>query len=516
MHHYALRFRLLGVTDASGVSRKTKVSFENNYVRIRIGDPRRSVTGGNTYKIRYRIYRAILFEDDHSVLRWNATGNEWGVPIEAATVTVKLPKPLAQTEVGYDAWTGRYGARQKDFDRARVDDQRVQFTSGPLRPGEGISVEITMPADAVRPAGAVLRLSWWLADNFVYGLVILTLVVCYGVWYLLGRDVPGRGSIVVHYEPPEGLGPSEVGTLIDERVDRRDISATIIDFAVRGMLEIHEIGDGGISSADTDYEFVMKKKPKDLKRYENRLFEKLFSSGKRVRLSDLKHEFYSVFPNVKEDLYRSLTKQRYFDGRPDGVRTWFLWGGLAVLAVAVAVAGLLQRLIVGRVFLVPTVISAVLSAAVVVWTSRVMPRKTKKGRIAWEKIAGLEEYIRRAEAEEIAAKERLGIFERLLPYAIALGVADRWASAFEGIYEQPPQWYRMAGDRLSFTTCYFVSSINRSVHSMNTSLPAAPRSSGSSSGGGMLSGWSGGGFSGGFSGGGFSGGGFGGGGGGSW
>ena len=70
----------------------------------------------------------------------------------------------------------------------------------------------------------------------------ITLAACLAGWYFRGRDLPGRGAIVVNYEPPDGLGPAEVGTLVDERVDLRDISAVIIDLAVRGYLKIEEVG----------------------------------------------------------------------------------------------------------------------------------------------------------------------------------------------------------------------------------------------------------------------------------
>ena len=84
-----------------------------------------------------------------------------------------------------------------------------------------------------------------------------------------------------------------------------------------------------------------------------------------------------------------------------------------------------------------------------------MPRKTRKGRIAWEKISGLEEYIRRAEVDDIQEQERQGVFERLLPYAIVFGLSERWGKAFEDLYRQPPDWYQPAhgGD---FTTWMLV------------------------------------------------------------
>ena len=89
----------------------------------------------------------------------------------------------------------------------------------------------------------------------------------------------------------------------------QDISATIIDFAVRGYLEIQEFED---DDGKTDYRFILKKKPKDLKRYERRIFDKIFDSGDmpKRRLSRLKRNFYSVIPKVKKDLYESLAHRR--------------------------------------------------------------------------------------------------------------------------------------------------------------------------------------------------------------
>ena len=33
------------------------------------------------------------------------------------------------------------------------------------------------------------------------------------------------------------------------------------------------------------------------------------------------------------------------------------------------------------------------------------------------------------------------MFEKFLPYAMAFGVEEKWANAFEDIYREPPQWY---------------------------------------------------------------------------
>src|SRR5262249_20356204 len=149
-------FRLLGVDDGAGQSYPTQVSYEENRVRIRIGSAAQTLRGPVRYRILYRVERAILWEGtpawgggegnrDHAVLRWNATGTEWGVPIHRSKVTVKLPRAFDDSQINYDAWTGNYGAKNKDFTKRRTDAQTIDFETGALRPGEGITIEVTLP-----------------------------------------------------------------------------------------------------------------------------------------------------------------------------------------------------------------------------------------------------------------------------------------------------------------------------------------------------------------------------------
>ena len=137
MQQYALRFRLLGVDDGAGKNLR-----DRGVVRRESGsDPDRqrgdrTLNGPVRYRIRYRVERAILWEGtrawgeddgnrDHAVLRWNATGTEWGVPIRRSTVTVNLPRDLDDSQVTYDAWTGVYGAKDKDFTKRRIDARTI-------------------------------------------------------------------------------------------------------------------------------------------------------------------------------------------------------------------------------------------------------------------------------------------------------------------------------------------------------------------------------------------------------
>ena len=504
---YDLRLHLKGVDrDTGGRWETYELSDVENRTVLKIGDPKKTLTGDQKYVIRYRVARAVLWEGEHAVLRWNATGTEWRVPIGGSSVTVVLPEPLDDGRVQADAWTGVYGAKQKEFVKTRVDPRTLKFATGPLGRGEGITVEVAMPDSAVVRPSLANRFFWWLADNFVYGLIPLGLLSCAWLWFSRGRDDPGLGTVVVRYEPPEDLGPAEVGTLADERVDLRDVTAVIIDLAVRGFISIEETRSGGKLWSSSDYELNVRKAPQGLKKYEQIVYDNVFSGGDRVKLSDLRNKFSGHLSAVRTELYKSLAKRGYFAANPESVRWGYLGMGLLAVAAALITASVAQLAWVGRVFMPPLLVTAVALVGMVFLTSRVMPRRTRKGRIAWEQVRGLEEFISRAEVDDLKAQERQGVFERLLPYATAFNLTTHWAAAFEGLYSQPPDWYRPASDG-PFTMRMFGSSIDRCVHTTNSTLPSQPRAQGSGS-----SGWS----SGGFGGGGSSGGGFGGGGGGSW
>jgi hypothetical protein len=492
VHQYALRVKLEEVSDGEGHDYESSVSHEDNLMRIRIGSPDFTVRGPKRYRLRYRVERAILWEGNHAweqgdyaVLRWNATGTEWQVAIESAKVTVILPMDLNDSQNTYDAWTGSFGAREKNFSKRRVDGRTLEFTAGPLRPREGVTVEISMPSDAVVRPGWAKELSWWVVDNFPYAIFPATLAFCFFSWFLRGRDLPGMGSIVVNYEAPDGLSPAEVGTLVDEKVDLRDISASIIDLAVRGYLKIEEVKADSWFSSESDYRFIKLKGPEGLKSFEKKLFNKIFDDRDTVLLSELQERFFPVISQVRSDLYRRLSTDHFFDGNPNTVRGTFLVLGLLLMAAVLGAACLIQLGLIGRVFPVPVIVAGGLSALAMVITSRVMPRKTRKGRIAWEKIAGLQEFV--------------------------FGLSKRWGKAFENLYREPPNWYQPANQG-NFSTWMLVNDIDRSIWSMNQTLPSQPRVSTDGGGRGGGYSWS----SGGFGGGGSSGGGFGGGGGSSW
>jgi uncharacterized membrane protein len=305
----------------------------------------------------------------------------------------------------------------------------------------------------------------------------------------------------VEWSPPDNLRPGLLGTLIDEQANVLDVTATIVDLAVRGYLRIDEIPDAGLFSS-RDWQLVqLKGGDSTLLDYEQRLFAALFEDRNVVKLSELKRTFAADLAKVQSSLYDELVYHKWYRRRPDSTRnTWFM---LSLLLVAVA--GGVTYLLVRYTTLGLVGIALVLAAVAVVVGSRTMPARTGEGSAVLARTLGFRRYLATAEAGQIRFEEGEDIFSKYLPYAIVFGEAERWAKVFATLaaagggaaavpavlwYTGPHPW----------TYGSFGESVNSFSVTTSGSISAAAASSKSGFGGG----------------GGFSGGGFGGGGGGGW
>jgi uncharacterized membrane protein len=325
-------------------------------------------------------------------------------------------------------------------------------------------------------------------------------------WYRKGRDPKVRESITVMYEPPkfnnQPLTPGEVGALIDEKLDPRDITSTILGLAVKGYIQIEEEKKDGLIFDKTDY-YLKRAKASDgnLNPFEKKLMEALFPMGLPGTLvSSLKNKFYTELEGLKKSLYGELVNKKYFLKNPEKIKNSYAKAGFFAMVLAFFVF----------IFLVPgsmvkSIVGGILTGLPVMLFAGFMPAKTRAGASAYMDVLGFQEFLNRAEKDRLERMGDMNLFSKFLPYAVALDVAENWAKAFEGIYQDPPNWYVSPGGFRTFHPYSFTHSISSVTSNLSSVMYSAPRGSGVGGGGGFGGG-----------GGGSSGGGFGGGGGGSW
>lgn len=500
-----LRFNLISVTDENNKDMTADVTYDGPNVDIKIGDPDVYVDGKIvTYKIKYQLQRSLNQFEDHDEVYWNVTGNGWDTAILKASATVKLPSPVDEKNLKSICYTGLSDSKEQDCEAKIIDGQTYQFSTNHLLPtNAGLTIVSAFPKKLINYPSPITYIFWFLTDNWGYWVPIFIFLFLYYRWYKYGRDPKAtHPTIMPEYEAPDGLRPAEIGTLIDDKVDMHDITSTIIDLATRGWLKIIETEKKGLFGASFHYE-LEQINPDTIKGilndYEQIIFDGIFGSRQKISLDDLKNTFYTVIPIIQSSLYKSLVEKKYYASDPDKSRNSYY---------AIAISGFFISLFFLG-FLIDINLSLYLglliSFLIIGIFGRYMPKKTQLGADTYIHILGLEEFIKTAEKDRLKFYEKENIFEKILPYAIALGLADKWAKACDGLMKQSPDWYQSSNPNFinNFSTFYFLSALNNFNNTMSTNMNTAPRSSSSSG-------------SSGFGGGGFSGGGFGGGGGGSW
>jgi uncharacterized membrane protein YgcG len=503
---------LTSVTTSDGRRHDVAESDEGTLRRFRIGDKDKTVSGRQTYRILYSVGGALNAFPDHDELYWNATG-VWPVRLAAASVVVHAPAGSIQK---LECFQGPKGSAERCASSAARDEAVFKATRA-LEPDEQMTVVVGLRKGAVAPPHPLLVrkargvLEFFELSPFVGAVAFFGVLVAAGgvgfLWWEIGRDrhsiavhaptpgapeerVPlfGARPIGVEFEPPDKLRPAQMGLLVDERVDTLDVTATIVDLAVRGYLSIRELAKEGWFGKK-DWQLVRLQDPDaSLLEYERIVFAGLFESGPSVTLSGLKNTFYDDLARARKALYKDAVERMWFPRNPNSVRVMSRAAGILAVVAGVGLMILLGQESGDGLLGLPVLVGGTLLAMV----ARAMPRRTAAGREMMRRTLGFAKYIRTGETRQQAFAERANIFTAYLPYAIAFKCVDKWARAFQDIDMQQATAGFYAGST-AFDPGHFSSSLSSFSSSVSTAIASTPGGSGSSGFSGGSSGGGGGG-----------------------
>lgn len=493
---FLLTFNDIKVYDEQSRPYNFTTSYETSTVNIKIGDADRLIRGTHQYNISYNVSGALTYFPDHDELYWNSTGNGWTVPILSAETDITLPKSVNNNEIKTTCYTGLINSKTQNCSSFITPSAIVFKMNHGLASQEGLTIVLGFPKNIVavlepqattntnspssssEPNKAALVIVSILATLW-YILLPIYIVI---LWITKGRDAKSTiGITTASFDPPKTpdgryLTPAESGTIIDEHIDMKDISATIIDLARRGYIKIIEKEKNHyalkkMNSVEPD---------KILQPFEQQLFDGIFAEEEEVDLDDA--ELADIVNDTKEKLYDSVVKQKFFDKNPEKTRNFYK---------ALSIFSIIS-------FNLPLLLTSVL-------LGRIMPAKTATGKGLANEAQSLKNFLSSQQRQlEFQAQNQL-MFEKLLPFAVAFGVEKIWAQRFKDVLITPPDWYETTNSR-QFNSIFFVNSLHSSFSSFSSA--ATPVYSSTSSSSGFSSGFS--------SSGGSSGGGGGGGGGSSW
>jgi uncharacterized membrane protein YgcG len=513
--NYNAKVDLISATNADGTSWNNTSSRGNGYLEIEMRTPDGSqLTKTADFIIKYTAKNVIGFFDEtkakeqntsaHDEFYWNVNGLDWVVPIKEVAATIHLPKEISKENLMMDCFTGEYESKAQNCEAKIIDAKTIEFkTTQPLNAFENLTIVVGMPYGTIAQPSTLEKIWTIIIENWGIPFAILTLIIMVALWYKHGRDDQSvSNTIMPHYEPPKGMLPTEVGTLIDEKVDPKDITATIIDYAIKGYIQINEIEEKGLIFTSKDFELELLKPYITTKEYEKFILDGIFSNneaGTKTKISDLANKFYIHVEKIQDSVMDQLVKEEYFPESPSKTRKRYTGVGFGIIFVVAIFGGYTYASM-------ATYVGLVIAGLIIVGIGYKMPQKTRKGTETYYQLKGLYEYINTAEKDRMQFQEKNNImFEKLLPYAMAFGLIGKWSKAFDGLIKNPPTWYhtnRPWGSN-GFTMLYFADRLDHIGNNLTSNISSRP----GGKGGGSWSGGSG------FGGGGFSGGGFGGGGG---
>lgn len=513
--------------------------------------------GVYTYTLTYFTDRQLGYFRDFDELYWNVTGNGWTFPIDQAEAVVVLPDGADIRQ--YAAYTGPLGAKGQDY---RVSYDRsgnlVFSTTRGLAPREGLTIAVAWPKGLVREPSVAENAAHFLRDNLSLTVGLIWLVVILGyylvVWSRVGRD-PEAGTIIPLFEPPKGFSPAAIRFLIRMGFDNKVFAAAVVDMAVKGALTIEE--------HDGDF-ILRKGKgnPPDLFSEERQVVRRLFAGRDTVEMNNASHGIIqSAREALKDTLNRELNKIYFFTNsgylvpglvltalalgsvliaaplraesaffsvwlaiwsmgcyflalqvyrRWQGVRGGFGLGkSLAAIGITLFSLPFFFGLAAGTYMFGQSVsfyaalvlISIGLANAVFF---HLLKAPTLQGRKVMDQIEGFKLYLSVAEQDRLEVlhppEKTPELFEKYLPYALALDVENEWGEQFAEVLARPqeegrpysPVWYRGSSWE-GFRASRFAETLGSGFAGAIASASTPPGSSSGSGGGGFSGGGGGGG-----------------------
>jgi uncharacterized membrane protein YgcG len=511
------------VTDGSGAPQRHTETHDAPDETIRIGDPDHTISGKHTYRLTYIVRGALNAFDDHDEVYWNVTGGQWSVPITRSSATLTVEDGGIEQAQCYEGPGGSTeGCPAGIFGAGH---NTLYGAARPLLPGEQLTIVAAVrkgllapPPLLLEPVGPRSLRSYFAVTPVMLAIVVIGTVLgtlfSAVYWWRGGRDrvyrtlyylthdpreqtrpLLYRDRIVVEYTPPDDLRPAQMGLLLDERTDNKDVAATIVDLAVRGYISITELAPPGFLMSG-DWQITRTKKSlDDLNAYERTLLKGILGDRDEVELGSLHTDYPAALYRADEELAHQAAA--WFVRDPRVVRSRWRWCGMGALLSAVPVTWIAAAVWDAGLAGIPVAFLGLLFVLTASW----MPKRTAGGSELLRRVLGFRLYIDTAEKRRQEFNEKANIFAEYLPYAIVFGCVTKWAHVFRDIdtTNAVSAWYSGPG---AFNAAHVSSGLHGFSHAVSAagfnSLANTPGGHGRSGFGGF----GGSGFGGGFGGGG--------------
>lgn len=500
-----------------------------------IGDKDQTLPAGEyTYTIVYEANRQFQYGQDYDRLRWPVTGLTWGMPIDKVVVVVTPPQGIELND-GQAYLDNRI--KVKTLPPYRLDQKGRLFweTSDPLPDHHEVRVYLEFPPNRLSlpppppPPPAWGTMSDWQTWVAFAGMVLILLWYV-PAWRKVGKDPEGSNTGPL-FEPPPRVSPAAARYLLMQTFDRLSFGGALANLAVKKHLTV-EIEENHCYLHHSQAPDALPLLPG-----EEIALQILFRDGERTQLArsndeDLGKALAAARASLGDDLEEEnfISNHAYtFPGWMLALLTfggivlvtfwpqagWGVLGGLLALGLGAiplsfkalrspdwreachslaTLAGVLGGLagsfifagmredlrqgawiLVGSLVLLNGLFEFLLRAP------------TDGSRKLMDRLEGYKAYLYMSQWESDKLKDQPPLtpelFERHLPYALALKVEQRWCMRFADVADKigpdafRPAWYRHPGQPtphlygLALKLDYYLVTVLSDKYAPHASLP---------------------------------------------
>lgn len=472
---------------------------DDKYIWIKIGDPKKHLSKTHKFTIIYTVQKGVLYKSaTEDVIRWNAIGTQWRVPIKNINLHIHLPQQLNQKNIHLHTFTGKYGSTTTKAIVRWRDNRTIDVYVPILLPTEGLTIEISYPKALLGQTGTKsIRDYLLLYNQWIFLAIFLTILLFLSKGHLFFN----KRSIVPIYNPPQDLDVLQTALLYNKSLQLEDLFAAIIELAQKGYIDIEQ----------KDKQIILTKRQKETKNLTPGLqivYKELFENGNTFiikkdtqvfnRLNNIFNRLNNIMEKAAYKLENWSLANGYFQENVYKMRERFFYtsfilyiifsyltlfitatifvksfdrillDGLIWLTIftitaiklfknsvwdvgaSIALVGSFFAYILYKMyhigihnFFVLPIFFIIIGAILTMFFYTKLGKYTKKGKELYFYLEGLREFIQKAEKSKIYAllqKDRY-FLDKLLPYAMLFGVTSHWLELYE---ESPhsPRWLR--------------------------------------------------------------------------
>jgi uncharacterized protein (TIGR04222 family) len=421
---------------AKGASLNPATKVDKRFTTVTV-----PTNGANEIVVGYSVAGAVVNVENGTALRFRLLQ---GLSAQVAQFSATVQIPTQFSYIKCTAGTPNSTVPCTFAAGGQEGAQIPTFRDGPRGEGEVVAVDIGFPRGAV-PANEKVDYLWTVGRAFsarplplgiALGLLVLGGLGLFFMHRRAGADASAGGEISragefvatgphqTEFRVVGDIRPGHVGTVADERVDPIDVTASLVDLAVRGHLLITELPRDS-EFARTDWELTRLNGSNDLRPFEKELLDGIAAPSTSVKVSEMSSRIHESIGAVQNQLYDEMVSNGWYERRPDATRNRWTQLALGALIIAVMLTGILAAFttfgLVG--------LALIVLALGLVFVAQEMPSRTPKGAALLAGLGALRSDLLSHPTNQIPKGEELREISELLPYAIVLGGSERWLDA---------------------------------------------------------------------------------------